>query len=205
MVRSLKPDLILASKDGNDADQITRLREMKFRVLVVTTSSLAEIRDSIEQVSKALSEEKRGKELVRKFDQELQKIRKRTDARLRKGARPSVLLQLGDEPLIVAGGKTFLNEAIELVGARNTYSDSAQGYPRVSIEDVLTRDPDWILVASLGNSPKPMEKIIQGWNRYPNLKAIRKKQILILKADELLRPGSRLWTGLHFLEKVLFP
>ncbi|MFL5815792.1 MAG: helical backbone metal receptor, partial [Bdellovibrionia bacterium] len=59
-VVALKPDLVLATSDGNSRDQIDHLRELHLPVLVVKTSSFSEIDQSIEILAKALDEQKTG-------------------------------------------------------------------------------------------------------------------------------------------------
>lgn len=199
-VVELRPDLVLASTDGNLKDQIDRLRELKIPVVVVKTSRMREIEESITQVSEALGKAEKGKTLLARFKRDVQSIRDR--AKKRKSLR--VLLQVGDEPLVVVGGESFLSEALEVVGAKNAYSDSKLPYPRIAYEDVVKRNPDRILVFALSDDRAVFEKMAKQWERFPGLKSIRNKGVTIFKADELLRPGSRLIRGLELLERELY-
>lgn len=99
-ISSLKPDLVLATKDGNPKDQVLHLREIGIPVLVVSTLSLREVSDSIQLVSDALGFSTRGTYLVQRLQRGIDNIKKHSTN------RPSrkILLQLDDNPLVVVGG-----------------------------------------------------------------------------------------------------
>lgn len=199
-VVELKPDLVLASTDGNLKDQIDRLRELKIPVVVVKTSRMSEIEESITQVAEAVGKPEKGKSLLARFKKDVHAIRDR--AKKRKPVQ--VLLQIGDEPLVVVGGGSFLSEALEVVGAKNAYADSKLSYPRIAYEDVVKRNPDRILVFALSDDHAVFEAMAKRWSRFPGLKSIQKKGVTVFKSDELLRPGSRLIRGLELLERELY-
>jgi iron complex transport system substrate-binding protein len=202
-ILSLKPDLVLATKDGNFKDQIDHLREMGVPVVVLSTQSFSEIEDSMKQVALVLGESEESKRLIARFEQGLADLRARG---ARRTVKRKVLLQLDDDPLIVVGGKSFLNEAIGLVGAENVYGDSTTGYPRPSHEDVLKKNPDIVLVATFGETADApiYEKRAQAWAHYSDLKAIQNNHVKVIYGDALLRPSMRMLEGLSLLEKAIY-
>lgn len=204
-VVALKPDLVFATMDGNAQDQIVRLRELGLAVVTVRTESFDAVGESMRMVGLALGLKERGEAMARQFEAGLEKIRARSATRAQKNAKPRarVLLQVGDQPLIVAGGKSFLNDALDAVGTRNLYADLDQTYPRPGVEDVLKRNPDAILVIALGGDLKPFEAMAARWKEFPSLAAVRSGQVRVLKADPLIRPTLRLLEGLSLLERAL--
>jgi iron complex transport system substrate-binding protein len=202
-ILSLKPDLVLATKDGNFKDQIDHLREMGIPVVVLSTQSFSEIEDSMTKVAQALGGSDDSKRLIARFKQGIAGLRARGTKR---AIKKKVLLQLDDDPLIVVGGKSFLNEAIGLVGAENVYGDATTGYPRPSHEDVLKKNPDVLLVATFGGvADEPMyERRAQSWARYSDLKAVQNNQVKVIYGNALLRPSMRLLEGLSLLEKAIY-
>ena len=199
-VISLKPDLIFATQDGNSKDQILSLRERKFPVVVVSTESFQQIEDSILLMSKALGKVASGRRLVDRFRNGLEhfKARARTRSRLR------VFIQLNDEPLITAGKKSFLTEALESVGGQNVYLAAEANYPRPSLEDVIQKDPDVILILGFTQETDALVQAQKKWTNFSKMKAVRENRVLIFKSDELLRPTLRMLEGLSRLENVLF-
>lgn len=200
-VVTLKPDLVLATLDGNAKDQVLRLRELGLPVVTVATASLADVAASMRLVGRALGQPNEGERMAERFSEGLRHIRERARKR---GLTKRVLLQIGDEPLIAVGGGTFLNDALEAIGARGLYSDSHVHYPRSSLEDVVRRDPEVILVLAMGGDPAPFEAMAKRWPRFESITAVKRKRVLVLKADILLRPTARLLQGLAELETAVY-
>jgi iron complex transport system substrate-binding protein len=199
-VVALKPDLVLATTDGNARDQVAHLRELGVPVVVVATGTLRQIYASIRLVGQAMGEPARGDRLARRLEEGVEKIRAR-------GARHvphrPVMLQIGEDPLVVAGGPSFLNEALSVVGARNVYADSRAHYPRPAVEDVLKRNPEVILVVALGKDPAPFRRMAAAWKRFPRLAAVQFDQVRVLPGDTILRPTLRMLDGLTRMERAI--
>jgi len=197
-ILSLKPDLILATQDGNSKEQVLHLREMNLPVVTVDTGSFEEIGRSIRLVSQAIGVPREGDRMVEQLNTGLDRIKKRAESR----PHLKVMLQLGDD--IVAGRKSFLNDALLTVGATNVYGDSNFHYPKVALEDVLHRDPDAIVVIVFGDEMRTFEDMRTRWNRYPQLKAVKNKRIYLLRSDALIRPTLRILEGIALLERTLY-
>jgi len=113
-VAALKPDLVVATTDGNRQDQVKRLRELGIRVVVVSTSTFAQIEQSIVIAGNALGVPARGLYLARRLREGVERIR--TRAKAAQDRVQKVLLQVGSDPLVVAGGGSFLSEGLEIIG-----------------------------------------------------------------------------------------
>ena len=197
---SLKPDLVLGTLDGNPKDRIKQLRELGIPVVIVGTSSLAEIQDSILLVANTLGVPESGQKMTGQIKRGLENIRKRAEKR----PHPKVMLQLGDAPLVVVGKGTFLHDALESIGAKNLYGDSSTHYPRPSVEDVLSRNPDMIVVMDMTEDRKTSQLMLRKWSELPALKAVQTRKIRLLRSDALVRPTLRILEGLSLLERVVF-
>ncbi|CAK9249839.1 unnamed protein product [Sphagnum jensenii] len=204
---SLKPDLILATEDGNSKDQIEHLREVGLSVLVLRTNTFVQIEDSMKLVDQALGPQGKddGLKLIDHFVKAVELFKNRG---LKRSPRKTVVLELDDNPLIVVGGKSFLNEAVSLIGAENIYQNAQTGYPRPSKEDVVAKDPDLILLPTFGknfDSGNPQFKAeLEAWSQYPSMKAVKNRQVRAIEGDRLLRPSMRLLEGLSLLEKAIY-
>jgi ABC-type Fe3+-hydroxamate transport system substrate-binding protein len=153
----------------------------------------------LKTVAAALGRPTDGVAAARAFHEKLMAIRNASTGR----AARRVLLQIGEEPLVVAGGKSFLNAALESVGARNIYGDLKQAYPRPSLEDVLSRNPDDIVVVSMGSAASAAHMAGE-WKKLSNLSAVKSEKIHVISGDLLLRPSPRLIEGLRALESSLY-
>lgn len=193
-IAALKPDLILASTDGNTPDQIAHLRELKLRVVVIDTRSFAEIEASMRAIGRALGQPDKGERMAQRFAAGLAEARARAQGR----APRRLVVQLGENPLVVAGGKTFLNEAVEIIGAKNLYADSPTGYPRPALEDVLKRAPEQVVVLAMGTDRALFARMRAGWDARKGIRAT------VVEADALARPSFRLIEGIARLEKAVY-
>jgi iron complex transport system substrate-binding protein len=200
-VLALKPDLVIATTDGNSRDQIEHLRELHIPVFVFSTQNFENIEVALEQMGELLGEKERGLQLGHKFRDAL--IATRNRSHVRHPSPKSVMLQLDDQPLIVVGGGSFLSEALEIVGAKNAFSDLKSSYPRPSLEEVRKRNPEMIVVLSFGQDKDRFKKMALMWNRFSSLTATRLNQVVLLSSDALLRPSLRSLDGLAALERTI--
>jgi iron complex transport system substrate-binding protein len=192
-IAALKPDLVLATTDGNPKDQIEHLRELRIPVVVVNTGNFSEVTRSIEIIGEALGRAQEGKRLSSQIATGIAHIQQRS-----KGRKPvRVMLQVGDDPVVVMGGKSFLNDTLLAVGAVNTYGEAAVNYLKPSNEDVVNKKPDLVLVISLGENLMPYHMMAKRW-------AALNFQVQVLQADTLIRPSVRLLEGLSLLEKAIY-
>ncbi|MSR22506.1 MAG: hypothetical protein EXR92_03015 [Gemmatimonadetes bacterium] len=59
--------------------------------------------------------------------------------------RPRVAFLLGGDPPLVAGPGTFLDELIQIAGGQNVFADLGALYAPVNVEEVIRRDPRYLL------------------------------------------------------------
>lgn len=201
---ALKPDLILATLDGNGKDPILHLRELGLPVVVVATDSFARIIESMRLVGSAMGQASEGDQLAKKFDQGLHQIQERAQKRKQNHPTQKVLLEISGSPLIVAGQYSFLHDALNAIGAQNVYSDLQASYPRPSVEDVVSRNPDVIVIFGFSVPEKEIQSMKEEWNRFPSLKAVQAQKIHVLRNEALVRPTLRLLEGLNLLEKTIY-
>ena len=100
--------------------------------------------------------------------------------------RPTVLLLLHPDPPLSAGPGTFLHELLERAGGRNAFDDAGR-WPTLSVEAVVRRDPDALVVsARRGESAGAWLRDAPGWR---GLRAVRSGRVLVLPADRVTHPG----------------
>ena len=94
--------------------------------------------------------------------------------------------------LWTAGKGTFMDELATMCGLTNAFAD-VEGWAEISEEQVLERDPDYIVTISMyyGEGPTPVEEIKSraGWDA---LKAVQNDAIFNADSNEVSRPGPRL-------------
>ncbi|MBP5749190.1 MAG: ABC transporter substrate-binding protein, partial [Firmicutes bacterium] len=105
--------------------------------------------------------------------------------------------------LWTAGKGTFMNEIAEMLGMKNVFDD-VEGWAEISEEQVLERNPDYIVTITMyfGEGPTPEEEIMSraGWE---NVTAVKNGAILNLQNNELSRPTPRLTEGALLLHNFV--
>jgi iron complex transport system substrate-binding protein len=189
-----KPDLILATKDGNDETQVNRLKKLGFNVVTVSTLNLSDVSKSILMIGNAVCKEEVAKKRIHFLENRLTELRNKA---VKRKEVKKIAIQIGDDPLVMAGGNSFVSEVFAVVGLHNVYQNEAKSYPRPSREDVLLKKPDQIVFLDLDGKPEIFEAARNKW------KTLGVASI-IFRGDEVVRPSMRLLSGLEKLEKTIW-
>ena len=196
----LKPDLCLSVKDGNPKETVQRLTDMGIPVYVLDPHDLHSVIKAIEDVGGLVHAKATAKKLTDDMKARIRHVRA-FERILKK--RPRTFFQIGVSPIVSAGKGSFLHELIELSGAVNL-AGGAVTYPRFSREQVLTLNPDVLIITSMTRG-LVFEYVKREWESWPDLEAVKKKRVYILDSDILDRPTPRMVDGLEMLVKVIHP
>jgi ABC-type Fe3+-hydroxamate transport system substrate-binding protein len=92
------------------------------------------------------------------------------------------------EGIIAVGKRSYLSEVMEIAGGRNIFEDSIVGYPKVNMEEILSRNPEVIIdmgehadASSLTDAQR--QKEIAMWRKYPSLAAAKNNRTHIVSSD----------------------
>lgn len=184
----LKPDVIILYPESREK---LKVMEGKAKLVVVKHNSLQDVFDGVESVSTALGVEQEGQKLLKGINDGLDMVRQKVSGKVKK----KVLLIIGRNPdklanMFIIGRGDFLNGLLEIAGGVNAY-DGDIAYPSISIESVVTMNPDVIIELSAFNEGIDDEKVIGLWEKFSFISAVREKRIFIIKNDLWLIPGPR--------------
>lgn len=62
--------------------------------------------------------------------------------------RPAVVWPVWNTPPMVIGGGSYMDELLLIAGARNVFHDMAQPSPSVSMEEIIARAPQFVMVSA---------------------------------------------------------
>lgn len=188
-IASLRPDLVLATTNGNHPNLAPALAAVSIPLFVVKTDRLDEIASAGERLG-ALLNGSRPREFVRDLRDGIER-QKRTRAR-----SPRILFAVYADPLYVAGRDTFSDDLFVLTGARNAVE--AKGWPQYSLEALLADAPDIIIHPAKSVT---REQIQQLFARTPEL--ARKVTIETVDEDRFTRPGPRVVIAAEELNAII--
>ncbi|CEJ11550.1 Vitamin B12-binding protein [bacterium YEK0313] len=128
--------------------------------------------------------------------------------RLRGAGEPPRVMYCSDcnttSPPVSVGAEGMTSLITRLAGGRNIFDDIPNSYVRVSWEEVVRRDPQWILIS---DHRLPVEAIVRHLTSDPQLaqvEAIRKRQFVFITYAEQT-PSTRSVDGLEKIARALYP
>jgi ABC-type hemin transport system substrate-binding protein len=154
---SLKPDLVLGSREGNSPFTMARLKNLGINVHYFSRPrDFAGLMENFLKLSSMLEKTKEGKVITDEVERSV---------RVTGGNIPcNVLWQVGANPLIVASSSSFANDIIRFAGGVNIIKTELP-YPRMNVEEVVLQRPQVIVLTSMGYN---VETERTRWKRYIN-------------------------------------
>ena len=95
------------------------------------------------------------------------------------------------DPPRTAGPNTFITQVIGVAGGRPAFPDLAQDWPQISMEEVVRRQPDVVLLP-VGESSASAAARIAASPAWQSLRAVREGRIALVEADLSNRPGPNI-------------
>jgi iron complex transport system substrate-binding protein len=182
-VVALQPDLVLAWGSGNRVSIVERLRALGFPVLVLEPRTLEDIPRHIGMLGRLAGTDAVAQDAVRSFSQRAAKLRAR-----HQHARPvNVMFEMWHRPIMTVNGHHMISDVLRMCGARNVFADLPQLAAEISLEQVLMRDPEVIVVGSEAAGAGMAD-----WKDYPYLKAVRRSRVYNVSADLITRQTPRI-------------
>ena len=145
-----KPDLVVAMTSANRG-AIQQLERLHMPVFAVDPGSIQETMDAIRKIGQITGADSQAARVVLSMEARVAALR-RTLNNVR--SLPKVLIVVQSQPLMVAGGKTFMDEIVTTAGGANLGRKSGMGYNLYSSERVIADPPDVIIgTADIGSKP----------------------------------------------------
>jgi iron complex transport system substrate-binding protein len=194
---ALSPDLVIAA--GLEREEVAEvLRRSGIRVLDVQIRNFEELFDAIRQIGEAVDRLQQAEGVVARMRAQLEAVKAQNETTPR-GHRPKVFVEIGDHPLMTAGGTSFLDDLIVRAGGVNVAHEISQAYTSINPEKVIEWNPDIIIVAQMdrpGDAAVQLSRRI-GW---ADISAVRNGRVIDdIHPDLLFRPGPRLIDGVKAL------
>jgi len=197
---SLKPDLIIAIRDGNRMGTIDRLNELAFPVYVVDPKSFDGVITTLQNIGDIVGRQENSKNIVN----EIKAKREKTAILTRSLPRPKVFFQIGYLPMITVGKGSLADELIRLAGGRSISENESLNYPPYNIEIVLQKAPQIIIMSSM-ESKRDYSSLIKMWQNWKSIPAVKRNAIHIVDSNIVDRPTPRIVGGLEAMLRIIHP
>jgi len=197
---SLKPDLIIAIRDGNRMGTIDRLNELAFPVYVVDPKSFDGVITTLQNIGDIVGRQENSKNIVN----EIKAKREKTAILTRSLPRPKVFFQIGYLPMITVGKGSLADELIRLAGGRSISENESLNYPPYNIEIVVQKAPEIIIMSSM-ESKRNYSGLIKMWQNWKSIPAVKRNAIHIVDSNIVDRPTPRIVGGLEAMLRIIHP
>jgi iron complex transport system substrate-binding protein len=200
-VVGLEPDLVLAA--GNfftPPDDVARLRELGYPVIVVYAPDVSAVLADIELIGTAIGAADEAAAMTARISEQLDVIAAAATAT---GSTPRTFYQIGSEPEIYAPApQSFVADMVALAGGEPiTTSDPAVF--SIPLEELVTADPEVIVVGDANYGVCPADVAARpGWG---DMTAVVNGDIRPVDDVPVTRPGPRLAQGLASLARAIHP
>jgi iron complex transport system substrate-binding protein len=197
---SLKPDLIIATADGNRPETVRQLEKIGLKVYTTNPSDTAGILRSVLHIGEITGRGDAAREQNAKLQTRLDAVADRIKNR----KKPRVFFQIGMEPVITVGKQTLISDVILRAGGVNVAGEDTARYPRYSAEGVMAAAPDILLFAPMATD-REFKKVKKYWEQYPGIPAVKNKQIYPMNTDLIGRASPRIVDAIEQAAKILHP
>ena len=191
---ALDPDLILVAH-GTPMDVINSMAGLGLTVFGIKTTDLDDLLNDIRRIAEITDKEVEAQGLTSEMESRIEAVTNQTEELEQ---RPRVFYIVWHDPLWTAGSGTFIHELIEKGGGVNIFQN-VTGYPTISIEEVIARDPEIIITSEWS-----YEWAINA-SELASTNASQTGRIYTLDDDLVQRPGPRLVEGLEWFAHFIHP
>ncbi|ABM80043.1 ABC transporter substrate-binding protein [Hyperthermus butylicus] len=207
LVLSANPDMVLACS-GVPAQEamVGQLEDADIKVFFLRCDRSRNIGDiywDISTLGVMLNETAKASEIIEEIQARLQSVA--TAVANETSPTVALVVYMDSNGVYVAGGGNFQDNLIQLAGGVNVFGDY-YGWPMISYEDIVVRDPDYIVVTSMGTANDTISLIKS--TLLSKTKAYSEGHVCIVTGeavDVLSRPSVRIADAVELLASILHP
>jgi ABC-type Fe3+-hydroxamate transport system substrate-binding protein len=166
---SLHPDLVIGMQPKGPMEVTEQLERAGIPIFLVSPHGIAGILHSVESIGMALNRTPEADVLVHSLQQRVDAVKARTQGL----PAPRVFMPVWYDPITTIGRNAFITEIIAAAGGRSVTDDLPTEWPQISMEVVLERAPDALLLVRGG---KTTLQVLEGRPGWSSMAAIKKRR-----------------------------
>jgi len=194
-ILNVRPDLVLLYASQDNRDAYDRLRRAGVPTVALRIDSIAQFERDTRLIGRITGDSVRADALVDSVHATLDRVRAATASL----PHPTVFIHAWDRPIIAIGGGSFQSQLLEIAGGRNVYGDIAAPSATVTLEDVIQRNPEYVLASPVS---APKMRASASWRTIP---AVRAGRVLVYDTLLIGRPSGSLGAAAVSLAALLHP
>jgi ABC-type Fe3+-hydroxamate transport system substrate-binding protein len=189
------PDLVVLYASAENRLAAQQLRAAGVSVLAFRIDRLKEFSRAARALGIAVGDSANAALAVDSVERSLARVRDAT----RSLPAPTVFWHVWDSPIYTIGRGSYLDELLTIAGGTNIYGDRAEPSPQVSLEDIVQRDPRFILAGADGARAIAANPLWRG------VRAAREGRVLVVDTNLVGRPSVRAGEAAASIARLLHP
>ncbi len=197
---ALQPDLIIAWQGAKRAPIRRTIASHGIAVYAADTRDSAALYRTVHDLGALLGRDSTAAALASTLRAQIDSVH----ASVAGLGTPSVLFVIWGDPPMTVGPHTFIAELIRIAGGRDAFDDATTDWPRVSMEQIVHRAPD-VVVLSVGEDSARGAELLRhspGWRTLP---AVRTGHVAEVPADLTIRPGPLFGVAARTFRDAIHP
>lgn len=175
----LQPDIVFTMKLTKPQD-VAAMKKLGIQVEVMETpKNFEEICAQTIRIAALLGHEQEAQKVIAETKDRVKEIRKKTESL--KGSK--IFFQIGANPIFTVLENTFMDDYITYCNGQNIAAGMTKG--TITRESVLVKNPDVVVIATMGGFGKEEQKI---WNSYSEMSAVKNKKVFLIDSETSCSP-----------------
>lgn len=203
-LEALEPDLVLASLSVPGMEKnVNELIARGIPHLVLDPQSLNDIAEDLLTTGNACGISSHAEVVAAAYTSFIDEMKKRATTVEK---FPELYWEWWPKPIFTPGQVNWLTEVSEISGGHNVFRDINSANIQTDWDDVMGRNPDYILLAWVGIAQaKVNTKVVSKRPGFNNFTDEQKNNIHIMEEELYCRPSPRLLEGALKLANILHP
>ena len=182
---AVKPDLVVAW-GSTQALMQQQIQALGIPMLLLKSQHLDDLPVELRLLGDKTGHREQANQLAAQIETKFATYRQQSQQR----PKIKAFYQLWYPPLTTVANGSFIQEIMTMCGAENPFAASKAPYPQLGEEAVLAANPQVIFATQHGSD-------LQHWLKWPQLAAVKNKQLYLLNADWLHRLSPRIVLGIE--------
>ena len=180
-VLARRPDLVVLYNAGPNVTAAKQLERAGIQTVLIDLNRLEDLGPAARTLGRLTGREERAESLAIVLDS--------LAGRPPPPSTTSLAFVVWDNPPMVIGGASYLDQLAGLAGARNVFHDLGTASAVVSLETIAARDPDVVVVLADSGPSRP--PAFAGRREWQAIRAVRARRFVVLVGSVFGRPSPR--------------
>ena len=201
-IMELKPDIVFTT-GLEQAPLREKLNKLDITTVTIYPKTVEELYESIIHIGELTLRLREAQIIVKEMKKKVKRIEEKV-SRIPADSRKKVLIEMMDDPLIVASSNSFVGELGAIAGGENIAYDTDRAYSKFSPELVVKRNPDCIILGYMFKNNDAIKRVQKrlGWS---SINAVKTGSVFNdINPDILLRPGPRVQEAIEEIYNRLY-